>query len=484
MRCLIWVLLPIVLVSSNALGGYEFSISASATDPYVNADAAINGIRNLYLWFTCGDSGLSAFEADTEGSQDILAFTPLNGAVNAGTPNALLLGIPGCPQGSSVNHLLGYWLVNDDGGTICLGPSDESGWIAAVDCETNPVPWLDPKVRGFSSEPATSPCESGLNACTPDSIPMGAVFMEQASFSGWLPYKHAWSPVGSLLAVGTEDGLLVYDADSRSSIATRVLDSPVTYVAWSPDARWIACKVRDAVGGRERIDRIVASSVDGSNVVEIHEPSHNLGHIYWGTDGFLYCWLTGSGERQRFEPPLEWTRGPRFGSRNTQFMQVDDSVSGGIPHWVRTSVDRAPEDRPLEGFDRRRRMYFQDTFPGDHQFLVRMFDGIGSPYSAVVDSLGNAEVNFGRYSPLEGFCAKSVSHDGRLIAGHHTTDAPDGHSVLTSELYLASPDGAWKVGISNVPMGLNPQWSRARNVLAFESLDGGRVHVGTVEVLE
>jgi hypothetical protein len=149
--------------------GYEFRISSSETDPMENSAMPTGTWRPLYLWAVCGERGISAVEAETSTSFEGTGFQVMNGVLNAGSGNHLLLAVPGCPIGSEINFLLGYWYVLDEGGTMCLVPASESGEIAVVDCEV-PVPflWSDPYVIGFTSA-GGEPCVSGLNYCGPES---------------------------------------------------------------------------------------------------------------------------------------------------------------------------------------------------------------------------------------------------------------------------------------------------------------------------
>jgi hypothetical protein len=144
--------------------GYKFSISASGTDPLQNSSAATNGVRDVYLWATCIEPGLSAFEAGLQTTLTVYGFTPLNGTMNVGTSTDIMLAVGGCPFGSSVNFLLGKWTVLDTGGTLCLDVSPSSGMIRTVDCATNPTETVNPKVSGFSSN-GTSPCSVGSGTC-------------------------------------------------------------------------------------------------------------------------------------------------------------------------------------------------------------------------------------------------------------------------------------------------------------------------------
>lgn len=144
--------------------GYNFSISASNTDPFVNSAPPTGGIRDIYLWMTCGEEGIAAFQGSTAGSLAPLSFTPLPGIYNAGNATDLLLAIPGCPTGESINLLLGSWLVNDQGGDLCFALTEGDDLFAAVDCDSLvPTLSLDPRVLGFAS--SGTPCILDVNPC-------------------------------------------------------------------------------------------------------------------------------------------------------------------------------------------------------------------------------------------------------------------------------------------------------------------------------
>jgi hypothetical protein len=145
--------------------GFNFSISASSTDPFVNASPPAGTIRSLHLWTTCAEEGLSAFQGTVTGSLAPLAFAPATGVFNLGTATALLLAIGGCPTGDEVAVRLGEWFVVDSGGSICFTPSTPNALFAAVDCDqVAPTLLENPRVLGFSSSGAP-PCFLDENPC-------------------------------------------------------------------------------------------------------------------------------------------------------------------------------------------------------------------------------------------------------------------------------------------------------------------------------
>jgi hypothetical protein len=150
---------------------FDFTISASSTDPFVHSSPPTMGSRPLWLWMTCSNAGISAFEAAVDGTLFPSQFTPENGVLNAGSATHLLLAIPGCPTGEDVTFRMGYWMVGDTGGTICLTKSPVSDRITGVDCNATPGVVLLPRVVGFSSEDSDLPCAMGTDRCGSPDVP-------------------------------------------------------------------------------------------------------------------------------------------------------------------------------------------------------------------------------------------------------------------------------------------------------------------------
>jgi hypothetical protein len=157
LRKVIFASFLICAAATPSAAGYSFSISASSKDPFVNVSPSTNTVRALYLWLTCAEEGISAFEGDVTGTMKVLGFTPLNDAMNVGGATNLLLAVGGCPKGPTLNFLLGYWVVMDRGGTLCLGPSATNRLIGAVSCGGDPNLTEDPEVSGFSSTRGETP---------------------------------------------------------------------------------------------------------------------------------------------------------------------------------------------------------------------------------------------------------------------------------------------------------------------------------------
>jgi hypothetical protein len=199
--------------------GYDFTISASETDPNINTSTPTGSVRFIYLWVTCAQRGLSAFEAGVTGSLVPFGFSPVSGVLNIGQAGDLLLAVGGCPIGDDPNLVLGYWTVWDSGGTLCLGPSAANDIFGAVDCDpAGPVLWESPKVVGYSSSGA-APCEVGTNGCSGANDP--PVFLELSQLEATAGYKKVTvSWVTS--ADACHDGFHVYRSEIRAGAYGRL----------------------------------------------------------------------------------------------------------------------------------------------------------------------------------------------------------------------------------------------------------------------
>lgn len=174
-----------VFESDNLTHGYEFSISSSDTDPFRNTAAPAGGPRQLHLWLTCSQQGISALECGVQGTLPLFGFDPAPGVFNIGSGNDLLIAISDCPTGEPVHRRLGAWTVLDTGGSLCLGHSAAHEIFAAVDCSPFPSLWWRPRARGFSSD-GTPPCYAGSFGCAdvgtavatiPGTVPASTAFL-------------------------------------------------------------------------------------------------------------------------------------------------------------------------------------------------------------------------------------------------------------------------------------------------------------------
>ncbi len=139
-------------VGSSATFGW--TISNSLVDPNVNTGASTGGVVSLGLWLQCGlGNGMASAEFDlgVSGAMSVLAFTAMNGFLNAGGSTNLLLAVGACPSGPV---LAGTVLIFDNAGDICLVPAG-NGNNVTVECGT--LALIDNYYRGYSNVGA--PCE-------------------------------------------------------------------------------------------------------------------------------------------------------------------------------------------------------------------------------------------------------------------------------------------------------------------------------------
>lgn len=161
---------PLTQTPSFRPFGFEFSISASASDPFVNTATPTGTLRELTLWMTCGEEGLSAFQARAIGSLNPIAFSPAPGVFNVGSATDLLLAISGCPIGTQTTFAIGTWSVLDMGGTLCLDDASSPHPFIAVECdEIEPSIVMNPRLVGFSSTGAP-PCILDEHPCVGDGV--------------------------------------------------------------------------------------------------------------------------------------------------------------------------------------------------------------------------------------------------------------------------------------------------------------------------
>jgi hypothetical protein len=116
---------------------YEWRISKSSTDPYVNFGNPNGSLDTLFLWLSCTQpEGMSAAEMtlETIPAGQVLAFNVMNGYLNAGDATNLLLAVGGCPEGPIVAGSILFFHIQSL--SVCL-----TGANVTVDCSLNPQAW-------------------------------------------------------------------------------------------------------------------------------------------------------------------------------------------------------------------------------------------------------------------------------------------------------------------------------------------------------
>lgn len=164
---LVLVLLGLLVAPADAGFLQNWTISASATDPFVNEGPPTSGVKFLYLWFTgygflfecaAAEMGLS-----TSGTVAVLGVLPINGFAVSGPNDALVIAAPGgCVSGPA---LVAQILVLDLPGAICFAPSSASGANCTADCHPSQRRYWQNGYVGYSSDGST-PCVGwGVDPC-------------------------------------------------------------------------------------------------------------------------------------------------------------------------------------------------------------------------------------------------------------------------------------------------------------------------------
>lgn len=458
-------------LDSPAPRGYDFTISASATDPQETEASSTGGIRQLYLWMVCANPGLAALECQATGTLSIMGFEPLNGVMNVGDAQHLLLAVPNCPSGSGIDLLLGKWTVNDQGGTLCLG-APASGDFTAVDCDPiAPGTAFNPAVKGFSS--SGLPCIEGEQGCFEEE-PGTIVFEETASVPGFLTYGESWSPTNSFVAVSAPTGTTLIDPTTGSS---RELGIQAREIQWSPDG---SCASLVFMEQDHRTTALaVVRAADGA--MRVIGRGEDFTHQAWTGDGRPYSWR-GDGSARAFSRPDIWQ--PPGGY-----------VSEAAEDLVAVVADPTTQRIGYKKFSRataRETTFVARDLPHDVEFLVMA--SCDRPPLALAFVLGNAtyagrtvllSVKTGE-TLLEfvphGFFGTSLARSGQWVVGHVELSR-DEHAFEGSEIWIASRTGHWIRSLGGVAVGMNPKCSNRGDWIAFDDPTTHSVRIGRLQVM-
>jgi hypothetical protein len=169
------VLAILAMGSSAYAATFGWTLSASPADPFANTATPSFGVANVYLWLFCGTgNGMASAEFDLGGTLNPLAFTTMNGFLNAGGAANLLLAVGGCPNDPSmVGGPAGFALIIDVGGNMCFQPSAANNLLTTVECGTlalSPMEFI-----GYASD-GSVPCMvmAGSELCFQVSVEDGS----------------------------------------------------------------------------------------------------------------------------------------------------------------------------------------------------------------------------------------------------------------------------------------------------------------------
>lgn len=144
------------------LGCYDWYLSFSETNPYIQGRPPAAGVQEIYLWLAVAwMDGMAAAEMVVRSSPglEFLGFEPRNGFLNAGTGNHLLLAVGGCPGGPVVAGKVTLYAADATGGSVCTEhPSGPGIPIDTVDCNiVVPSTWPG-GYWGCTTVPGEYPC--------------------------------------------------------------------------------------------------------------------------------------------------------------------------------------------------------------------------------------------------------------------------------------------------------------------------------------
>lgn len=172
------ILLMLASTASANPFQYGWTISSSNVDPFVNSGPPGAGsLLTLYLWLECvTKDGVGSAEFDLAATPpiNILAFTAMNGFLNAGGARNLLLAATGCPGDGdpAIPIVAGSILALDFGGEYCIVNSAANGRNVSVDCSLDPMTHPN-STTGYSSLNAPPSCDDrDINdmLCVPTSV--------------------------------------------------------------------------------------------------------------------------------------------------------------------------------------------------------------------------------------------------------------------------------------------------------------------------
>jgi hypothetical protein len=275
-----------------------------------------------------------------------------------------------------------------------------------------------------------------------------------------LAYGEPWSPIHERLVLLGGDGYSVFDAEHPNDGLRQVFSGAwVRRVAWSPDGDWLLLVIGDPSPPNTRM-LVVVPWQGGSPDTLVRDVSFL--HSTWASDGNV-AYVVGS--------DIHWIKPPRGASpRPRGSVDVPTLLAS---QWIRPG---RPKGEPLETQIPGSHTLTMDSVPGLGRYLVR---GIGAdmPTALVLDEHGTVVSDLGAAGIP--FQPTGLSGDGELVVGHKTVD--DGHTMISSRLFVCSSDGRWSARVENVEAGINPCFARTGRTIAFEDPHTG-VRVGILSL--
>jgi hypothetical protein len=157
MRTFTLALVALVVSGPASAEPYQWTLSASSSDPFVNTGPPTGGLQTLHLWFACSEVGAiwAEFDFEVSPSDLLVQIDPIGPYTFAPTYGFYLLECTMAPTRVAELSIIDG---AGDGFTACFIPSSTQT-LGTVDCAPNPA--LHPMAfLGFSSD-GTPPCTEG-----------------------------------------------------------------------------------------------------------------------------------------------------------------------------------------------------------------------------------------------------------------------------------------------------------------------------------
>jgi len=303
-----------------------------------------------------------------------------------------------------------------------------------------------------------------------------ATFQLVTTLQGALVNGNPWSPTDQRFAFfGVDGGLYIFDAATPADPAICVFPPNTEYVfrnriAWSPDGQWIVCRTQTQADMRAGLSTLIARNADGTGSVTTLVRG-NVGPFIWAHDGTIYWWDS-SQRRSSVPPPLEWQPG--------SLTMVDRPFLQPVIHSMDVLSEFQTEPEAHERQITISNAYaalVKDVFPDSQKYLMIVEDKSRGFYGAVVDQNGTVLVDLGAERE---FIPISVSPGGEYILGFK--ELVSNESVTGSPIFLAASDGTWRVAVEPETHGVGPQFARSGDLIVFQGLHTGDIHVGHLQV--
>ena len=288
----------------------------------------------------------------------------------------------------------------------------------------------------------------------------------------------SWSPTSDkLLLRPTSGGVSVFNVDRPEAVPRVLISKRVTMCDWSPNGRWIACRVQDTRQlYRGTATLVVVNTSTGERQTLLRD--RDFGRISWLPDGRIVViedpgahplfvdGPSGSGSDLKLGPAGRILVGLPIGSSPGLSLRRYDPSSGTFssPLLAADSLGKI-QDAIVE-----------DILPGGSRYLVAV--SRPSWRSVIVDTTGTIVATIGE-DRLNGFVARSIDRSSTFAAGERAYR--DSTNAMHIGVILMRLSTGQTIVIS--PDGMGPRFSRQSPTLAYER-DEDTVYVTRITVFD